>query len=203
MAKKPKEKKNKNEGKEVVPAEGGSGDELLEDVKPKKSKLKKIILLVPVLAILGGGGYFGYKFFFTPKPEAPPPESALVAETKVDLQPKDKDGNPAPPPMAPAPGLILTLDPFMVNLSDGGGRRFLRVIVSLDVGDAAMQQEIVSRMPRIRDSLLLLFGSKNSNELSTTAGKLKLRSEILKSVNNVLGIKDKITQAYFVELVVQ
>ena len=202
MAKAPKEKNNKNANQE---AEGSESEtKLLEGVNPKKRKLKKIIfILIPVLVILGGGGYFGYKRFFTPKPETQQPESALLAETKADVQPKDKDGKPLPPPLAPAPGLILTLEPFMVNLADASGHRFLRVIISLDVGNETMQQETLARMPRIRDSLLLLFSSKNSSELNTTAGKLKLRSEILKSVNNVLGVKDKITQAYFVELVVQ
>ena len=41
-------------------------DAVIDDTKPvkKKGKLKKIIVLILAVAVLGGGGYFGYDMFF-------------------------------------------------------------------------------------------------------------------------------------------
>lgn len=188
--------------KQLIPASEGGAPK-------KKGKLKSLIILVLILAILGGGGFAAWHFFlqdflFGAKEEAagPIPPTSLAAP-EAQQPAVDKEGNPLPPPLAPAPGLVLTMEPFMVNLADTNARRFLRVIVALDVGDEAMKNEVDLRMPRIRDSLLLLFGSKTSYDLSGPQGKLRLRMEILKVVNNVLGIPNKITQAYYMEFVVQ
>lgn len=185
---------------------GGEGD---EGQAPKKSKLKKLIMLLLILTILGGGGFAAWTFFVKDWlfGEAAPVESTIPAEslaaTPSDQPALDKDGNPLPPPLAPAPGLVLTMEPFMVNLADTNARRFLRIIVAIDVENDDMRKEVEARMPRIRDSLLLLFGSKTSHDLTGAQGKLRLRMEILKVVNNVLGVADKITQAYYQEFVVQ
>ena len=188
--------------KQIVPADAAG-----EDAAPKKKgKLKLIIMGVLVLAILGGGGFFGWKFFFGPKDG----ESAAVAQSEAELAeggngeaPVDKDGKPLLPPMAPAPQLIVTLDPFMTNLADAGGRRFLRVIVALDVETEEMRDAINARMPGIRNALLELFSSKNSPDLLSAQGKYRLRMEILRVINNQLGIADKITKAFYMEFVVQ
>ena len=41
-------------------------DAVIDDAQPvkKKGKLKKIIILILAVAVLGGGGYFGYDMFF-------------------------------------------------------------------------------------------------------------------------------------------
>lgn len=194
------------EKKALPPVEG-------EDAPKKKGKLKLIIMLAIVLVVLGGGGFAGWQFFlkdfiFGPsskeEPGAIPATSLASSEASSAQQPQvDKDGNPLPPQLAPAPALVLTLDPFMVNLADTNARRFLRVIVAIDVGSEDMKHEVELRMPRIRDSLLLLFGSKTSFDLVGPQGKLRLRMEILRTINNVLGVPDKITQAFYMEFVVQ
>jgi flagellar basal body-associated protein FliL len=58
-------------------------------------------------------------------------------------------------------------------------------------------------MPRIRDALIFLFSSKLSGELTSIQGKYRLRMEILRTINNVLGLSDVITKAYYMEFVVQ
>jgi flagellar FliL protein len=189
-----------NEGEEQTPP-------------PKKSKLKLIIILVLGLAILGGGGFFAWKFFFagpgetaaetSEQGESPAPASAEHGSGQTGTEALDKDGKPLPPPLAPAPKLVLTLDPFMVNLADTNARHFLRVIVAIDVETEAMQTAVNERMPRIRDALILLFSSKLSGDLTSIQGKYRLRMEILRAVNNVLGLPDKLTQMFYMEFVVQ
>jgi flagellar FliL protein len=182
----------------------------------KKSKLKFIIILAAGVLLLGGGGFFAWKFLFSgpggsagvaSEAENGERESAAPASAAgghgTDGEAVDKDGKPLLPPLAPAPKMVVSLDPFMVNLADTNARRFLRVIVAVDAGTEAMQEALNSRMPRVRDSLILLFSSKNSGDLTSTQGKYRLRMEILRTINNVLGLSDVITQAYYMEFVVQ
>ncbi len=188
--------------KQLVPVGDGA-----DGAPKKKSKLKLIIILAAALVVLGGGGFAAWKFFLHDiilgKPSAPVASSAGAAAPEASAAKPVEEGKPAPPVLAPAPALPLTLDPFMVNLADTNARRFLRIIVAIDVESEAMKAEVEARMPRIRDSLLLLFGSKTSYDLSGPQGKLRLRMEILKTINNVLGVPNKITQAFYMEFVVQ
>jgi flagellar FliL protein len=187
-----------------------------EEAPPKKKKkLKRIIILVLILAVLGGGGFFAWKFFLKNMffgPEAAEETAPTVPVNSLSLEDKPApaqssgghgEGAPALPPLAPAPALLLTMDPFMVNLADNNARRFLRVIVAIDVETEEMQKEVQARMPRIRDSLLLLFSSKTSLDLNGPQGRLRLRMEILKTINNDLGISNKITKAFYMEFLIQ
>jgi flagellar FliL protein len=178
---------------------------------PKKSKLKRLIILILLLAILGGGGFFAWKFFFAGGKDSAPESAAQSAETasasggheQSGAEALGEDGKPLLPPLAPAPKLVLSMEPFMVNLADTNARHFLRVIVAIDVETEAMQEAVNERMPRIRDALIFLFSSKLSGELTSIQGKYRLRMEILRAINNVLGVPEKITQMFYMEFVVQ
>ena len=52
------------------------------------------------------------------------------------------------------------LDPFIVNLADPVGNRYLRVKLALDLGSPALQAEVEQRIPQLRDSILILLSSK-------------------------------------------
>jgi flagellar FliL protein len=196
--------------KQLVAGEG----EAATSPPKKKSKLKLIIILAAGILLLGGGGFFAWTFLFSGPGGSAGVESGAESDGRESAASSgggheaggaavDKDGKPVLPPLAPAPKLVLTLDPFMVNLADSNARRFLRVIVAVDTETEAMQEALNARMPRIRDSLILLFSSKNSGDLISTQGKYRLRMEILRTINNVLGLSDVITQAYYMEFVVQ
>jgi len=54
----------------------------------------------------------------------------------------------------------------------------------------------------VRDALLILLSSKETQTLKPTAGKLQLRDEILQRVNSLLSA-GQARNAYFTEFVVQ
>ncbi len=98
-------------------------------------------------------------------------------------------------------GAILALEPFIANLADDGGRRYLKATFQIDFGKevpAAMQ----SRLPQTRDLLLTLFTSKTFDDIRTPEGKQQLREEILARVNQVLD-RDLAKAVYFTEFIVQ
>ena len=99
-------------------------------------------------------------------------------------------------------GPIYALDTFIVNLADKGGKRYLRVSIDLELGNPEMQEEIVKRLPQVRDSILMILPSKRFDDIRSMDGKVALRDEILETLNGFLT-QGQITKIYFKEFVVQ
>ena len=104
---------------------------------------------------------------------------------------------------------VLRLDPFVVNLADPGGMRYLRV--ELGIGLSA---ELVSAdgkkdkngdpvlISEIRDAIVQMLSVKKSEELLSAEGKTKLREEILETVKPFFG-DVKVTNIFFTDFMVQ
>ncbi len=152
----------------------------------KKSKKILIIVLVLILLLLGGGGFGVYYFFLAPKSPSPEELAAIEAE-------KNKRPDILP---------VFSLKPFVVNLADSKGRRYLKVTMKLELSSDELLEEVEKRQPQIRDVILTLLSSKTSDEVNSMEGKFLLREEIIKRVNTFL-ITGKITKIYLEEFVVQ
>jgi flagellar FliL protein len=100
------------------------------------------------------------------------------------------------------PGGLLALEPFIANLADDGGRRYLKATFQIDFGSAAVPASMPTHLPQVRDLLLTLFTSKTYDEIRTPEGKQQLREEILGRVNQVLD-RDLAKAVYFTEFIVQ
>lgn len=97
---------------------------------------------------------------------------------------------------------IYSLDTFIVNLADKGGRRFLRVTMDLELKDESLAGEIDKRLSQIRDSILMIIPTKRFEDINSVEGKIALSDEIMTKLNSFL--KDgSITNIYFVEFVIQ
>lgn len=179
-------------------------DEEGEDGEKKKGGgLKKIIIIVLALVILGGGGYFAYTMFFAGGDEPPPAAKPAQGEAK----PGEAQGQAGQPTGDKAAAdnpeaSVYPLDPFIVNLSDPTGNRYLKVKLALDLSSKALADEVQKKIPRIRDAVLLLLSSKSFNEIASVEGKLKLRSELLHRINQALT-KGRVSTLYFTDFVVQ
>jgi flagellar FliL protein len=159
--------------------EGGEGK--------KKSPLKLIIIIVAALAVLGAGAYFGMDMFFGEDEAA-----NEAAEQGEALNEKDK-----------VTEMVVPLDPFIVNLADPSGKRYLKLTLTVDANDEKLAQTLKAQMPRIRDSILLLLTSKTYAEIADVAGKIRLRNAVLKIINdNVIGA-GSVHAVYFTEFVIQ
>lgn len=168
-----------------------------EEGEKKKGGLPimMIIIIVAGLAVLGGGGFFAYTMLFA-EPDTQTEESA-ASEADGDKADGDKaDG-------APAPGTVITLSPFIVNLADPTGKRYLKLALAVDARDEVIKAEVEARLPQIRDSILILLTSKTFADISTVAGKIRLRNEVLKIFNRILGAGSSVHAIYFTEFVIQ
>ncbi|SMC19341.1 flagellar FliL protein [Desulfacinum hydrothermale DSM 13146] len=152
-----------------------------EQQEEKKSPLMKIILLVVLLAVVGGGGFFAYTKFFAGKKE----------EAKKE---------------APAPALekpvMKDLETFLVNLSDPGGERYLKITLQLKLSNEAVLTELDARNAEIRDAILMLLSSKEYDDISSLSGKLALKRALTGALNRILK-QGQVLDIYFTEFLVQ
>jgi flagellar FliL protein len=164
----------------------------------KKSSLKWILLGVVLLLALGAGGAFAWFKFMTPHKAETAADSSKPADGKTEAKDGEKSGDQT---AGSKIGPIYDLDPFIVNLADADPR-FLKVTVKLELDGGSAKVEVGERIPQVRDAILLLLSSKDSQVLKPTSGKLQLRDEIIQRINSLLT-KGQARNAYFTEFVVQ
>ena len=99
-------------------------------------------------------------------------------------------------------GFMFPLDPFIVNLREIGGTKFLKVSVSLKMSAPEVHLELRKNILKLRDSILFLLSSKSFEDIDSFQDKSKLEDEIMVRVNKFLTA-GKVNGAYFTEFIVQ
>jgi len=151
-----------------------------EGKKGGKKFLFLIIIGVVLLLGVGGGAYF---FLFAQS--EPPPE----------------EQEPQEPP-EPEVGPFLQLDPFIVNLADPTGHRYLRAKITLEFRNDEVYQRANERIPQINDAIIMVLSSKTVEEVLSPEGKMELRIELIRKLNELLG-PNSIKNIFFTQFVVQ
>lgn len=157
-----------------------SVSEVSGEIQPKKKGRSKLFVIVGLVLVLAGGGYFGYRHFR--------PGKAAVR----------------PSPLA-GPQAAYSLSPITVNLADtGNGTHFLRIGVVLQYpkSDAALAAELKKQQYIIDDRLISDLRAKSFGELSTDQGEAALKQELLQAVNGVVT-KGKVSAVYFDQFLIQ
>ena len=151
----------------------------------KKGGGSKIILFTIVGVIILGGGGAG-AFFMMRRGNA---AEAKPVEKKVEA---NKGG-------------VVSFEPFVVNLADGGGSRFLRLTVRLVVDEAEEAEKIQKSevmIARARSEILDLLTEQTSDKLVTAEGKTALKKQILEHAAKVVE-PAKVSDVLFSDFVVQ
>jgi flagellar FliL protein len=152
------------------------------DAPPKAGKAKLFVLAGGVLALVGGGVAVWRLGILS---------HGAPAEAKEEA--KDEK---------PAVGALLPLDPFIANLADEEGKRYLKATLQVEFFAAQVPPDFNARIPQMRDLLLTLFTNKLFSEIRTPQGKALLRDEIINRMNRTLN-KDVVKAVYFTEFIVQ
>ncbi|MEK6815260.1 MAG: flagellar basal body-associated FliL family protein [Nitrospirota bacterium] len=183
MAEKEKEDEKK-EGEEAPKKKGGA--------------LKWIIISAVLVLVLGGGGAFAYvKFFSHPKGE-----EGGAAQAAPEKPAKKPDAKLTPEEAKKLAGEMFPLEPFIINLADDQGTRYLKIAMHVELSSPSAKQEAEVRVPQIRDSLLTLLSSKTYEQISSAQGKSQLRSEIIARIDQLLA-HGKAKSVYFTDFVIQ
>jgi flagellar FliL protein len=150
------------------------------------SKTRRWLLpVVGLLALLsvGSGGWIFYSHYLHS-----PRQSAAEAASEI----------PAPPDIP----VVVALDPFLVNLADASGKRYLRTVFDIEVSSSAAAEEMKHKTSVIRNGILMILSAKSFDDIRTVSGKGSLRDEIVEELNTILT-SGKARNVYFKEFVVQ
>jgi flagellar protein FliL len=128
----------------------------------KRGKLGFVVAIL-VVVLLGGGGAGAY--FLLPGED----ESAEAVAAKDE------------------PALFVPLEVFTVNLLPADGlHQYLQTNVTLKVTSQTTADAVKTRMPEVRNRVLMILSAKRPNELMPVAGKQKLATEIGEAVNGMV-----------------
>ena len=173
-------------------AEEDLGD--IEGIGQKRPKILIILIILLLLAALGGGGYYAYINFFKK-----PAEEEKVSQGDEKKEAPKEEGE-APP--LPGLGIMVPMEPFIVNLAQSKGKRFLKVAITLELSSLEVNAEINENIQKITDSILILLSSKTFEDVYSVQGKFKLKDEVTTRVNRFL-VLGHVKDAYFTEFVIQ
>ena len=158
-------------------AEGAAEGEV---ASAPKGKLKLIIMIVGLLAVLGGGAATYFLFFRHGGEEA------------------HAEAPPAKPPS------FVEVPDMMVNLVGAPGERvqYLKVKLVLEVKEEKQVEAIKPSMPRVTDIFQSYLRELRPTDLNGSAGLFRLKEELTKRVNVALA-PNQINAVLFKEVVIQ
>jgi flagellar FliL protein len=155
-----------------------------------KGSARKWIIIGLVVLVLGGGGYAARDFLLA---ERFPGRNDLQTGETGQKTTETNDGKL---------GTIYEIEPFIVNLFDREGKRYLKTTIGLEVENDDIKEELTRRTPQLRDAVLLLLTSKSFEDIAQPQGKLRLKNELISRINQILPTAS-IRALYFTEFVVQ
>ncbi len=185
----------------------------------KKSRIKRIVIILAILLMtLGGAGLGAYWWLFlrTPAAETPAPAAEPAPDAaKGAPAPASAPGAPGQAQQSPAAGarierqsdlprssgMVLPLPPVTVNLSDPGGRRYLKLGMEVEV-NSDVSAELKAHSARIRDAVIMLLAGKSYGDIATPDGKVLLKAEIAARLNQILGAQ-RVVRVYLTDFVVE
>ena len=183
----------------------------------KKGGLPTIVIIIIVAALMGAGGFFVGKILSGGEKEKPPvtqPENQQAKKQEETIDSKDQtnvdvvDGQEQEFASKSKSG-ILPLDAFTVNLNDPFGRRYVEVLVNLEIKNKAYIPKITENelmIPRMRDEIFMIISSKSYGELNSTSGKVALKEEIQMRINELMKEEfgqEPVNQVYFTKFIIQ
>ena len=161
-----------------------------EGAAPAKSGSKsKLVLIAGVVVLLAGAGGGGYWWWSHRAPADPKAEAKAKEEEKHD----------------PADAGVVSFEPFVANLADEGGSRFLRASLKLVVAGAEAAKEVEEspvEVAQLQSAILETLTVQTAEHLVTPEGKAALKKQVIAKANHILH-GTKVTDVLFTEFVVQ
>ena len=101
-----------------------------------------------------------------------------------------------------APGPILKLENFIIQLRGTDTDRYVRVAFDLELGTEADRALIQARMPHIRDAIISYFSDRSLDELRGSEGMDRIKLAVSKKLDDILAAH-RVRSVFITELVIQ
>ena len=162
---------------------------------PAKKKLP-LIPIIAVVVLLGGGG--GGWYYMKAKAAAAEAAEAAAADDEAsedapkDEKPKAKKKKKKGEEKKLSERGLVKMEPFIVNLADEGGKRFLRASIQLVVEDEAEAKEFEEKpvlTMGARSAVVGTLATLTSDDLNTPECKEELRETLKEKVSEALDME--------------
>jgi len=164
--------------------------------KKKKGGLKRLLVVGLLLVVIGAGGAGGF-YYWRHRSAA----KATVAATK-GTDKKPAHGQATEVAEDTSVKEVIELQPFIVNLADRNETRYLRMTISLGVGDTGEGKADPIFTTRVRNAILAIITTKTSEQVLTVEGKAELRKEMLSAARSAVD-KPEVHAIYITDFIVQ
>ena len=188
-----------------------------EEVGGKNSKIKLIIIILAVLALLAGG-YWAYDKFMAGGDDKPVDGKDGTGQTDGGNGGDSGDsgnssgnngngGGDDDPLPSNTPGFPVNLEKFTLNLSGSSTPHYLVVTMALEVTSAKLKERIEDPNDqylytiKIRDAILEILRSKSYEEVKDPATSEELKKEIKFRLDR-LFTEGKVKSVYFNEFLI-
>ena len=149
--------------------------------------LRSSLQILLLLLLLGAGIYFGWLYYTSST------RFSVTSTENTSLEEIDAQADIGP---------MIEIRELIVNIISNDNSHYLRTSMSIELSSKAAYDEMNSRMPQIRDAILMLASSKTFEELYDVHGKKQLKAELLIEVNEMLT-RGEAVAIYFTDFVVQ
>lgn len=169
---------------------------------PPKRNVKQLAVFAAIGIFLIGGGVAGGMFMMSrgETVEAEPKEESTSDEIAGDAKGKhgEEGGEGADSTDSPPVTTYQFEKPFVVNLLDPEGHWFLQVLIQIETTSPEGVDRIEKNIAPLRDTVIMLLSSKTREEISKIEGKMRLKTEIIRRLDAILGA-GTVKQIYFAE----
>ncbi len=124
---------------------------------------------------------------------------------KLGVQDAAMDSAEMADPVAEMPemGVLVNLEDIVVTLAGNTAKpRYLRININVEVPNAIVAEVVSSRLPQLRDLVIMTLSDKTAVELTTPEGKQGLRDEVFRRIDEKMP-EGTLMNVYFSDLVVQ
>jgi len=166
--------------------------------EPKSGKGKIIIGIVIALVIVGVGAFLAYSNFSKKKIS----NNQVNQQPPVQQQVVNQNMNNMNSQMAPiVPKFTYDMGELLINLSDDGGRRYLKISVTLGYENKKLAKELETKKQMLADAINSVLRSKQAKDFNPK-GTEKIKEEILSKIN-VMFENGRCDTVFFPQILVQ
>ncbi|MGE4553767.1 MAG: flagellar basal body-associated protein FliL [Desulfovibrionaceae bacterium] len=167
----------------------------LDQPKKKKGGLLKWIIIAVVLLLIGGAAFFFKDKIMAmvgmgqPAAQEQPAADAAAQDVPADMGPNFK-------------GEWATIAPFVANLNDPLGKRYIRIGLNVQLRDKKALEDFNGAEIQVKDMLIRLLGGKQPQDMMGPKNSLALEQEIVSRLNQIIG-NGKVVNIFFSEYLMQ
>ena len=165
-----------------------SNTDAVVEAPKKKNPTLLIVLIINSVAILGLAAFFLLK-----------PGDAGAKEKEEQAGPM---GVQVGGPIDPKTFAISDMMPYIVNLREDGGTRYLKIAITLRLRSPEILDSFKTVQKAVRDRFIQHLTDLTIEDLQGTENKLALKAKLVELANQTLGRPD-VVDTYFTDFVIQ